>query len=77
MVMIFNDANTTSVYAICQLQSLATFEYGLNTYLAIEPNATKIDHDDEDEEYCDPDSRIDRIVPELNQGGCSTDLCWY
>jgi hypothetical protein len=77
MVMIFRDANTTSVYAKCQLRSLAMIDYGIKTYLAVESDATEVDHDNEDEEYCDPDSRTDRIVPELDQGGCGTDLCWH
>jgi hypothetical protein len=47
------------------------------TNLTVEPNATKIDRDDEHQEYRNPDSWIDRIVPELNQSRCGTDLSWH
>jgi hypothetical protein len=47
------------------------------TNLTVEPNATKIDRGDEHQEYRDPDSWVDRIVPKLNQGRRGTDLCWH
>jgi hypothetical protein len=52
-------------------------EFTAPTNLTVEPDATKIDRDDEHQEYRDPDSRVDRIVPELDQGRRGTDLCWH
>ena len=48
-----------------------------NFCLAVETNSAEVHKHNEDQEYCDPDSRVDRIIPELDQDGCSTYLCWY
>ena len=74
--MILKDANTTSVYSQGE-PNFGTVDFAVKTYLTVESDATKVDRNDEYQEYCDPDGWADRMIPELDQGGCGTNLSRY
>lgn len=46
-------------------------------YFSIKPDAAKVDNNDEYDEDRDPNSRIDRLIPELDQHSSGTNLRRY
>lgn len=46
-------------------------------YFSVKPDATKVDDDNEYDEDRDPDSRVDGLIPELDQHGSGTNLRRY
>jgi hypothetical protein len=75
--MIFNNANTTSDYTKVVSWLIAKIVSGISeylTHLAIQPDATQVQDNDNNKENRDPDTRVDVRSPELDYGGSSTNL---